>query len=82
MEQIQVIKVNKKDNSLEIKTFGNLDEQDSEGTELAIEFFEEVLINSGNLTQEEIEIYLEDGYYDCPNFTLNIVHTFPENIQY
>ncbi len=82
MELINVIIV--KDNVLEkIRTFANVDEQDTSGVEAAEKAFEEEAMQYVNPKEDDIDIdrWLEDGYFEKHSVKIYITHSWIENLQ-
>lgn len=70
----------------EVRTFANIDEQDTSGTVEAEKVFEEKIMELVKEDIDDIERYTEDGYFEIIDSlgnktTVSLVHSEIENIQ-
>ena len=82
MEIISVVIV--KNNVLEkVRTFGNVDEQDTSGGEAAEKTFEEEVMHYVNPKEDDVdmEIWLDNGYFEKEDVNVYITHSWIENLQ-
>ena len=81
MDLVHVILVDE-DHAVNMKTFVNIDDQDNSGNEMAEEEFAKQVKNfNSDVTDEEIDVSLEDGLYSYNGLNIYILHSYPENIQ-
>lgn len=81
MDLVHVILVDE-DHTVNMKTFVNIDNQDNSGNEMAEEEFAKQVRNfNPDVTDEEIDVSLEDGLYSYNGLSIYILHSYPENIQ-
>ena len=70
----------------EVRTFANIDEQDTSGAVEAEKVFEEKIMELVKEDIDDIERYTEDGYFEIIDSlgnktTVSLVHSEIENIQ-